>query len=149
MKDEAIQARALELEATVIGTYKLSAKPSLIAEGEFKGKLLSVVFIATSPGEAVRWFAINCGQFESAFSKLIPSGLATEMVDALTRGEAIVFPGIKKKSSLTAAFTTNGRLSSLTRLALCSMGGGDESDLGNRPLGSGCSGDRAGALYIP
>jgi hypothetical protein len=76
------------------GDCRLSAKPSLIAEGEYTGELERVAFIATSATSSKQWFVINCGQFESAFGKLLPHGVATEMVDALTRGEGVEFPGM-------------------------------------------------------
>jgi hypothetical protein len=104
MESEATQARAFKQTQPSSGTYKLTAKPSLISEGEFQGELRSVAFIATSPIETMQWFVINCGQFERAFSKLIPRGLATEMVDALTRGEAVEFPGLYQREQFGSGF---------------------------------------------
>jgi hypothetical protein len=104
MEDTAMQTRACDSDAVMIGTYKLTAKPSLISEGEFKGELRCVAFIATSPTETMQWFAINCGQFERAFSKLIAHRLATEIVDTLTRGEDIEFPGLYKQEQFGRGF---------------------------------------------
>jgi hypothetical protein len=88
----------------MIGTYKLIAKPCLISEGEFKGELRSVAFIATSPTETMQWFVINCGQFEWAFSDLVTRRCATEMVDALRRGEAVEFPGTYRREQFDRGF---------------------------------------------
>jgi hypothetical protein len=88
----------------MIGTYKLSAKPSLFSEGEFKGELRGVAFIATSSTETMEWFTINCGQFERAFSMLMPHKFATEMVVTLTRGEDIEFPGLYEQEQFGCGF---------------------------------------------
>jgi hypothetical protein len=52
----------------------------------------------------MRWFAIDCGQFERAFNKLIPKRLATEMVDALRRGECVEFPGLYQENQFGRGF---------------------------------------------
>ncbi|NYF91488.1 hypothetical protein HDF08_003590 [Edaphobacter lichenicola] len=88
----------------MIGTYKLSAKPSLFFEGEFKGELRGVAFLATCSTETMQWFSINCGQFERAFSMLMPRRFATEMVDTLTRGEDIEFPGLYEQEQFGCGF---------------------------------------------
>ena len=98
------QTLAFESEASTIGTYKLTAKPSLISEGDFKGELGGVRFMATSPTKTMQWFAINCGQFEKAFSKLAPRWLITETVDALRRGESVEFPGLYQEEQLGRGF---------------------------------------------
>jgi hypothetical protein len=104
MEDRAMQTRAFAPNAIGIGTYKLSAKPSRISEGEFKGELQGVAFTAKCPTETMQWFAINCGQFERAFSKLIPHRLATEIVDTLTRGQDIEFPGLYQQEQFGRGF---------------------------------------------
>jgi len=85
---------ALELAQSLIDTDKLSAKPSLIPDGQFKGELRSVAFLARSPTRTIQWCVINCGQLERAFSKLVPCWLAIETVDTLRRGESVEFPGL-------------------------------------------------------
>jgi len=86
------------------GLTTLSAKPSLITDGQFKGELRSVAFIARSLTKTMQWFVINCGQFEKAFSKLIPGRLATATVDALRRGESIEFPGLYQEDQFGSGF---------------------------------------------
>ena len=51
-------------------TYKLTATPFLVPEGEFEGELNGVTFAATSPADTKQWFTINCGQFGDSFSNL-------------------------------------------------------------------------------
>jgi hypothetical protein len=80
------------------GIYNLAATPFLFPEGEFKGELKGVTFVATSKADTKQWFTINCGQFETAFSKLIPAGLAKEIIAVLTRGNDIEFPGLRLSS---------------------------------------------------
>ena len=104
MEDRIMQTRARESDAIKIGRYMLSAKPSLISEGEFKGELRGVAFIATCSTKTMQWFTINCGQFERAFSKLIPHRLAKEVVDTLTRGEDIKFPGLYEQEQFGGGF---------------------------------------------
>jgi hypothetical protein len=74
-------------------TYKISAAPTLYPEGEYQGKLKSVIFKAVSASDTRQWFAKNCGQFEPAFRKIMPSGLASVIVAALMHGDDIELPG--------------------------------------------------------
>lgn len=104
MEHRQAQSRASKLAQSLMGTFKLSAKPSLIPDGQFKGELRSVAFLATSLTKTLHWFVINCGQFEKAFSKLIPRWLATEKVDALRRGECVEFPGLYREEQFDCGF---------------------------------------------
>ncbi|MDP9050489.1 MAG: hypothetical protein M3O31_07160 [Acidobacteriota bacterium] len=85
-------------------TYNLVAIPFLFPDGEFKGHLKGVTFIATSTTDSKQWFTSNFRQFETAFSKLIPPGLAKEMVAALIRGDGIVFPRLYQKQQFDRGF---------------------------------------------
>lgn len=73
--------------------YKISATSSLYSAGEYQGKLKSVTFTAVSQNNTRRWFAKNCGHFESAFTKIMPAGLAQVLVASLSNGDDIEFPG--------------------------------------------------------
>jgi hypothetical protein len=90
--------------AIMIGTYKLSAKPSRILHGACKGQLQSVEFTAASPVETLRWFALNCGQFERVFARLLAENASVDIVEALTRGEEIEFPGLYEKEEFARGF---------------------------------------------
>jgi hypothetical protein len=85
-------------------TYNLAAIPFLFSDGEFKGHLKGVTFIATSTTDTKQWFTINCGQFETAFCKLIPSTLAKEIIAVLIRGDGIEFPGLYQKEQFDHGF---------------------------------------------
>jgi hypothetical protein len=52
----------------------------------------------------MQWFVINCGQLERAFSNLMPRRLATEIVDALGRGESVEFPGLYREDQFDSGF---------------------------------------------
>jgi hypothetical protein len=84
--------------------YNLAATPFLFPEGEFKGHLKGVTFKATSKADTKQWFTINCGQFERAFRKLIPRGLAHEAIATLLRGDDIAFPGSYLKEQFEGGF---------------------------------------------
>jgi hypothetical protein len=103
MENQVLRMPILDSNSTT-GTFKLSAKPSLISDGQFKGELQGVEFIASSTTETMHWHAINCGQFEQAFSKLIPQQLATETVETLARGEDIEFPGSYRREQFDGGF---------------------------------------------
>jgi hypothetical protein len=76
------------------GTYKISATPLLHTEGDFKGKLKGVSFTAASPSQTHEWFSNNCGQFELAFSRIMPAGAARIVVASLMHGDDVEFPGL-------------------------------------------------------
>jgi hypothetical protein len=76
------------------GTYKITAVPVLHSHGNFKGKLKGVSFTAVSPTDTKAWLAGNCGQFEMAFSRIMPSSLAKVIIAALTHGDEVELPGM-------------------------------------------------------
>ena len=104
MEDRIMQTRAFESKAVTIATYKLSAKPLLISEGEFKGELLRVTFTANCANGTLRWIALNCGQFDGAFTKMIPHEWAAEIVEALTGGKETEFPGLYRLEQFSGGF---------------------------------------------
>lgn len=85
-------------------TYTLLAAPILFTHGQFKGKLKGVTFSAISSEDTKQWLTINCGQFQRSFSKLIPASLAEQMVDALTRGDNVEFPGLYQEEQFVDGF---------------------------------------------
>jgi hypothetical protein len=85
-------------------TYKLAAKPFLLPEGPFKGKLKGVTFRVTSSTNTKQWFSINCGQFGDCFAKLTPHVPAKEIVAALSNGDDVEFPGIYQEEQFNRGF---------------------------------------------
>jgi hypothetical protein len=96
-------------------TYKLTATPFLFIEGEFKGKMRNVTFIAQSPTQTKRWFATDFGHFEAAFSDLVGVDVAKKMVAALHRGEDIEFPNLYEKEQFDYGFIHRKRFQLLRR----------------------------------
>ena len=88
----------------MMGTYKISAAPLLYSKGEFKGKLNGVTFTAASAIDTKQWFANNCGQFETVFSRIMPSSLARLIVAALMHGDEVELPGIYEEEHFERGF---------------------------------------------
>jgi len=72
--------------------YKLVAVPFLLREGDFKGYLETVTFIAANEEESHKWWAVNVGTFESDFSKIVSPEMARHVVEKLRAGETVEFP---------------------------------------------------------
>lgn len=73
-------------------TYKLVAVPSLLREGEFRGHLETVTFIAAGDHATHKWWSVNVGTYESDFSKIVSPELARHVVEKLRAGETVEFP---------------------------------------------------------
>ena len=86
------------------GNYRISATPLLFAEGSFKGKLKGVSFTAASGDDTKEWFANNCGQFELAFSRIMPRKLAQALVAALVHGDDVELPGLYGLAEFESGF---------------------------------------------
>jgi len=80
--------------------YKLTATPFLLLEGEQKGRLETVTFIATSDRDTQKWWSVNVGSYETDFSTLVHSSAAKEIVKRLRSGETVEFPGRYELSQL-------------------------------------------------
>ena len=85
-------------------TYRLYATPLLFATGEYKGELQGIDFIAESPSRTVRWFAINCGQFEDVFADLLSPDLADQVMRVLRRGVQVELPGRFRAEQFDSGF---------------------------------------------
>jgi len=72
--------------------YKLVAVPSLLTEGEFKGHLETVTFVAASEGGTHKWWSVNVGTYEQDFTKVVSPELAEDIAKRLRRGETVEFP---------------------------------------------------------
>ena len=72
--------------------YKLVAVPSLLTEGEFKGYLETVTFVAASERESRKWWSVNVGTYEEDFTKIVSPELAKDIANRLQRGETVEFP---------------------------------------------------------
>jgi hypothetical protein len=72
--------------------YKLVAVPFPLPEGEFKGHLETVTFVAANEEQSLKWWAVNVGTFESDFRKIVSPEMARHVVDKLRAGETVEFP---------------------------------------------------------
>src|SRR4051812_28570214 len=86
------------------GTYRISAVPVLHTEGEYHGKLKRVIFTASSETDTREWFANNCGQFESAFSRIMPAGMARIILSSLLEGDQVELPGLYREEQFARGF---------------------------------------------
>ncbi|CAN5441149.1 hypothetical protein BH10ACI4_BH10ACI4_28290 [soil metagenome] len=73
-------------------TYILVAEPFLLTEGEFKGHLETVTFIATSGTHSFKWWSLNVGKYVKDFQRIVSPELAKHIVDRLRQGETVEFP---------------------------------------------------------
>ena len=53
------------------GMYKLVAVPHLLPEGQVKGHLETVTFVAATAEESHKWWSLNVGTFERDFSQVV------------------------------------------------------------------------------
>jgi hypothetical protein len=84
--------------------YELLATPCVTTEGEYKGQLKGILFVAQSPTDKMQWFAINCGQFEAAFGQIVCPSVAENIVATLLCGEDVAFPGRYCKKQFDGGF---------------------------------------------
>jgi hypothetical protein len=66
--------------------YKLVAVPFLLSDGEWKGHLETVTFVAASEAKSHQWWAMNLGTFETDFSRVVSPELARHIVNRLRPG---------------------------------------------------------------
>jgi len=76
----------------------------LFSEGEHQGSLSGVTFTAASSTDTRVWFAINCGQFEGAFIRLMPRSRVKMILAALVEGEEIELPGLYQEEQFDCGF---------------------------------------------
>jgi len=75
-------------------TFTLTAIPCLLSEGEDKGHLEFVTFVASDGGYSKKWTSTNIGTYAWDFAKIIPHGNAVMILERLRRGHAVQFPGL-------------------------------------------------------
>jgi hypothetical protein len=85
-------------------TFALTAIPSLLREGENKGHLEYVTFIATDGGYSKKWTSTNTGTYVQDFALIVDAGSAQHIVDQLRRGETVLFPGLFELDQLLHQF---------------------------------------------
>jgi hypothetical protein len=73
--------------------FTLTAIPGRVAEGEDKGHLEFVTFVAENRIVSAKWTAVNVGTFIEDFSRIVPKEDATAIVSQLCAGANVLFPG--------------------------------------------------------
>jgi len=84
--------RKAEKGKALSGTYKLIVTPGLLLEGDFRGHLETVHFLAKSDTEEHKWWAVNTGNLEREFAEIVSSELASHFMNRLESGETVEFP---------------------------------------------------------
>ncbi|RZU39312.1 hypothetical protein [Edaphobacter modestus] len=73
--------------------FTLTAIPNLLPEGEFKGHLETITFVASDGYTTHKWWSTNIGTYAEDFAKVIPSEEANVILARLRAGETVTFPG--------------------------------------------------------
>jgi hypothetical protein len=89
----------------MIANYKLIAVPFLRREGDYKGHLETVTFIAASEQETHKWWSINVGTYENDFRKIVSPELAKYVVEKLCAGETVEFPNRYELGQVRGGFS--------------------------------------------
>ena len=76
----------------MVACYKLIAVPFLKREGETKGALDTVTFIAASEAATHKWWCVNVGTFEKDFQRIVSPELARHAAETLKAGKTFEFP---------------------------------------------------------
>ena len=84
--------------------YKLVAVPFLLSEGDFKGHLETVTFVAASEGGTHKWWSVNVGTYERDFTKIVSPELAKDIANRLQRGEIVEFPNCYELEQVKGGF---------------------------------------------
>ena len=74
-------------------TYRVTVRPHLLREGEFKGHLEYVEFIARSGDLVLGWHETNYGQLPESFRRLVPDPIADNLISILRMGDEVTLPG--------------------------------------------------------
>jgi hypothetical protein len=75
-------------------TFALSAIPHLLREGENKGHLQYVTFIATDGIERHTGSLANVGTYAEDFALIVDAGYAVLFMERLHNSETVLFPGL-------------------------------------------------------
>jgi hypothetical protein len=88
----------------MIAKYKLIAVPFLKNEGEVKGALETVTFIAASEAATHKWWCVNVGTFEKDFQRIVSPELAKHATDTLKSGKTFEFQNFYELDEVKGGF---------------------------------------------
>ena len=87
-----------------VRTYTLFAIPSIFATGTYEGELKGITFIAQSPAQTLRWFVLNCGQFDHVLAEILPPGTLEDVLRTLRWGKSLILPGSYRAEQFDRGF---------------------------------------------
>ena len=74
--------------------YRITVRPHLLSEGEFKGHMEYVEFFADDgSGGSIQWWETNYGQLAESFRRLVEPAIADNLIAILRTNEQIRIPG--------------------------------------------------------
>jgi hypothetical protein len=88
--------------------FTLTAIPHLLPEGEHKGHLEYVQFVAMEGSVKHKWSSVNVGTYAEDFAKIVPTDLARLILSRLRNGETVTFPGLWDLEQIKHQFGGNG-----------------------------------------
>jgi hypothetical protein len=77
----------------VSDTYRITVRPHFLREGDFKGHMEYVEYIATSGDDTIGWHETNYGQLAESFRRLVPAAIADNLISILHMGDEVTLPG--------------------------------------------------------
>jgi len=88
--------------------FTLTAIPGIIGEGEDKGHLEFVTFVAQNNIMFAKWTAVNIGTFVDDFAKFTSISEAANIVARLRAGETVPVPGFWALDEIKHKFGGSG-----------------------------------------
>ena len=88
------------------GTFALTAIPRLLRDGDHKGHLEYVTFIATDGTYTKKWSATNTGTFAADFARIVPPGNAQSILERLARPSCFRASLLLRRSCISSAART-------------------------------------------
>jgi hypothetical protein len=73
--------------------FTLTAFPCVLSEGEHKGHLEFITFVAENSEGSQKWTAVNTGTLVQDFMEIVDRNTAEDIVRRLSHGEQVLFPG--------------------------------------------------------
>ena len=102
-------------------TYKLIAVPFLLHEGDYKGHLETVTFIAASENDTHKWWSVNVGTFEKDFTRIVSPEIAKYVAESCVPGGLWSSPTATNWRRSEAVSAAGGKTNELSKDALSPM----------------------------
>jgi hypothetical protein len=89
--------------------FTLTAIPQLLPEGDNKGRLECIQFIASDHRSTHKWSSTNVGTYAHDFEKIVSPDESCVILYRLRNGETVIFPGFWKLGQLKHQFGGAGK----------------------------------------